>query len=326
MAAKIRRTRLSRAICLCTGASLFIGCHSLDGSRSSTLNSFRPSTSSRTSEQFASDNGKSHPKTIDGKSGAPAGATQPVATGNVENPMTTRLTNRSINDPSATRADGNRIPANTVNPSPVALNPAPNMTPTPSAKLIIPGSQGMAEPIQEVGPSLYPVSGNTVCPPAGNVGSTQMTGTAGSPITTISDVGMAGSPHDRMNPTLTGQKLNIGVNELPAERAVQLSERLEIEEAKTQALLVKIKSLEADLVVREKAINDTKQQVDAATIDVTAARKDLDSTRKEFIDLRERLKKVEQEDIETLKTLILTVEKFLLGENLPAPVPKKNPE
>ena len=122
---------------------------------------------------------------------------------------------------------------------------------------------------------------------------------------------LGGSPHDRTTPTNTGEKFALGPNELPIDRALELQRRLDELADENKQLQARIVRLEANGLSREQALNEALREVEKATELVTKARADVQALRTELITLRERVKKTEDRELETLNKVIQALQQLL---------------
>jgi septal ring factor EnvC (AmiA/AmiB activator) len=132
-------------------------------------------------------------------------------------------------------------------------------------------------------------------------------GPAGVPLTAAPPA----DPHVRMTPTAAGALLNLGPNESAVDKAVDLARRLEACIADNQMLTARVKSLQATGEGREQALAEAMRDVESATNDVVRSRADLEALRKENAVLRDRLRQLEKEDLETLRIVISALERLL---------------
>ncbi len=122
-------------------------------------------------------------------------------------------------------------------------------------------------------------------------------------------------PHSRSTPTATGLYLNQGPYDSAFERAVELGLKVQTLEGENAELRTKIRQLEALVENRERLLRDDEQELSKATEDVVKARAELETVRKDFAKLKARLRQVEKEDLETLRSIVTALEKLL--ERLP---------
>ncbi len=123
--------------------------------------------------------------------------------------------------------------------------------------------------------------------------------------------GTANNPHVRDSATARGGRLDLGPNDYPIDRVLEITKRLEECAAVNQLLLSKMTALEKEGKDREAAMNETLREVDTAAAEVIRARADLSVVKRELDALKERMKRVEKEEIETLRTVIAAIEKLV---------------
>ncbi|MCX7665319.1 MAG: hypothetical protein N2112_07230 [Gemmataceae bacterium] len=122
-------------------------------------------------------------------------------------------------------------------------------------------------------------------------------------------------PHSRSMPTATGLYLNQGPYDSPFERAVELGLRVQSLEGENAELRNKIRQLEQLVENRERLLREDETELRNAAEDVVRARAELEAVRKDFAKLKARLRQVEKEDLETLRSIVTALEKLL--ERLP---------
>ncbi len=122
---------------------------------------------------------------------------------------------------------------------------------------------------------------------------------------------LGGGPHDRTTPSLTGEKFALGPHELPIDRALELERRLNELADENKQLQARIVRLEANGLSREQALNEALREVERATELVTKARADVQALRNELISLRERVKKAEDRELDTLNKVIQALQQLL---------------
>lgn len=118
-------------------------------------------------------------------------------------------------------------------------------------------------------------------------------------------------PNCRTSPTAAGCLLNLGPNDSPVERAVELAKMLEVVDAENRNLQSRVKLLETTLESREKMLREDETEITKASQDLVSAKAELQKLREEFSKVKQKLKQVEKEDLETLKTIIFALEKLL---------------
>ncbi len=122
--------------------------------------------------------------------------------------------------------------------------------------------------------------------------------------------GLAVDPHQRTVPTATGGLLNLQPGESLAERALELTARLQASDADRQALDVRARELAAALDIRDRTLAQHGRDIHEAADEVAKAREQVSAWRKELEDARVRLKSREQDDVDTLKAVITVLERL----------------
>ncbi len=122
---------------------------------------------------------------------------------------------------------------------------------------------------------------------------------------------MGGNPHERATPSVTGKDWALGPNELPIDRAAELQRRLEELVEENRKLQARMVTLEANGLSREQSLNEAIREVEKATELVMKSRADVQALRTELIALRERVKKAEDNELNTLKTVIEALKQLL---------------
>jgi hypothetical protein len=118
-------------------------------------------------------------------------------------------------------------------------------------------------------------------------------------------------PHCRNSPTASGCLINLGPNETGLERAIELAKRLDTCEADKRALAERLAASEALLASREKMLRDDEAEITKATQDLIQTRAELQKLREELSKFKKKLRDAEKEDIETLKSIVIALDKFL---------------
>jgi hypothetical protein len=175
-------------------------------------------------------------------------------------------------------------------------------TPVPTAPPGVPSAPGV--------PPGYPqASGNPAQPapiPAGNPGQP-----APVPQGAPGYVGPVIDPHIRTLPTAMGGRLELAPWEVPADRVVEFSKQMETLNAVNRSLLARIRELEAAGATREQALSEAVRDVERADTEISKTQASLQISREEAALLRTRIQLMEKEDVETLKRVILALEKLL---------------
>ncbi len=119
------------------------------------------------------------------------------------------------------------------------------------------------------------------------------------------------NPHQRGTPTAMGAALNLGPNEQPLDRALDLVKRIEDLLAEKQQLVGRIKQLESQAETREQALAEAMREVETAAAEVLKTKLDMQALRKEVMLLQERVKAAEENELDTLRAVIMALEKLL---------------
>lgn len=122
---------------------------------------------------------------------------------------------------------------------------------------------------------------------------------------------VAPNPHQRDSATLTGKDLRLRRDEMPIDRALEILQRLDDLIDENKRLQTRIRTLEANGLSREQALNETLREVEKATEEVVKARGDIQGLRAELNALRTKVKQVEDNELDTLKRVIAALEKVL---------------
>ena len=130
------------------------------------------------------------------------------------------------------------------------------------------------------------------------------------PVPPPRDLG-GGNPNQLRAPTNTGLIGALGPHELPIDRMVDLAQRVQELVDENKKLQARIATLEANGLSREQALNEALREVDRATEGVTKARADLQALRAEIAALREKLKKMEKDELENLTKVIQALQQLL---------------
>lgn len=125
--------------------------------------------------------------------------------------------------------------------------------------------------------------------------------------------GLVTDPHVRDRPTVTGRTLALNPAENGNDRAVELVREIDKLQAENKTLQSRIATLRQDAVLREQAISESVKEVEDATVEVIRARNELKAYKKAVLALKEQMRQMEREEVETLKLLVTELEK-LLGE------------
>lgn len=123
--------------------------------------------------------------------------------------------------------------------------------------------------------------------------------------------GVIPDPHTRATPTVTGRTLALNPAENGTDRAVELARKIEQLQAENKALQSRIATLEQAATAREEAVAESLREVEAATVEVIRARNELKASKKAVQALKDQIRTMEREEIETLKTIVAELEKLL---------------
>jgi hypothetical protein len=118
----------------------------------------------------------------------------------------------------------------------------------------------------------------------------------------------------RTMPTVLGGALQLGPNDNPLDRMLDLTKQIESRDMENHVLQSRIKSLEATAASRETSLNESLREVETTTSEVAKARNDLATLRKEIQSLKVKLSQAEKDEIETLKLIVEALEKVLQAD------------
>jgi chromosome segregation ATPase len=111
-----------------------------------------------------------------------------------------------------------------------------------------------------------------------------------------------------MTPTAIGARLQLSPWEVPADRVVDLTRRLEAIVAYNATLEARIRELEARSISREHSIAEAVRDLEATEAELAKLKTAAKAAQDEAALYRARLQAVEKEDIETLKRMIAALE------------------
>lgn len=120
-----------------------------------------------------------------------------------------------------------------------------------------------------------------------------------------------GDPHIRGTPTVTGERLNLGPSEVPADRVLGLTTQLELLLNQNRDLSARIKELESQGNTREQALTEALREVDSASAAVQRAQTQIQSLQAQLLALQKKIQQMEEEDIRMLKAVIAALERYL---------------
>lgn len=127
------------------------------------------------------------------------------------------------------------------------------------------------------------------------------------------------SPPPREMPTVEGQRLRLLPGESAVERAVALAQMLEASQAENRVLQDRIRSLEVQVQEADRIREDERQVAAQAAADATRYRLRMEALHEEVAALRERLRRAERQDVETLREIITILERLIQDDSPPRP-------
>jgi hypothetical protein len=198
-----------------------------------------------------------------------------------------------------------QLPPVTVQPPPVKSQPttSDNRGTAPANPPPPPTGEVTVDHKQPAPPSVMPPTGQGgAAPPAAGANPLPLPSLPQPP---------ANNPHVRDSATARGGRLDLGPNDYPIDRVLEITRRLEECAAVNQMLMSRLTSVEKEGKERESAMNEVLRDMETAAAEVVRARADLTAVKRELDALKERLKRVEREEVETLKTVIAAVEKLV---------------
>lgn len=130
------------------------------------------------------------------------------------------------------------------------------------------------------------------------------------------------APPPRDLPTVEGQRLRLGPGESAAERAVLLAQMLDAAQAESRSLRDRLRALELQVQEADRAREEERQSAAKAAADAVRYRLRMEALDEEVAALRERLRRAELQDVETLREIISALERLLHDE---PPANAKNP-
>ncbi len=123
------------------------------------------------------------------------------------------------------------------------------------------------------------------------------------------------NPNARSMPTAGGQWLALGPNDTSADRAVMLTQVLEKTQAEAATLRERVRYLEQQQQMLERARADGATVADQAASEMARARTQMESLHAEVVALRERLRRLDRQDLDTLREVIDGLESLLHQDN-----------
>jgi polyhydroxyalkanoate synthesis regulator phasin len=123
-------------------------------------------------------------------------------------------------------------------------------------------------------------------------------------------------PGVRNNPTALGEHLQLGPQELATERAVILSQLLGQSQSEAKSLREKITTLEQQIDTLHRTRPDLTPELEQATDELRRSRVQMESLHAEVAALRERLRRLDRQELDTLQEVITLLEQ--VGRDKPA--------
>ncbi len=115
-------------------------------------------------------------------------------------------------------------------------------------------------------------------------------------------------------PTVEGQRLRLGPGESAAERAVLLAQMLDAAQAESRTLRDRVRALEFQVQEVDRARDEERKSAAQAAADAVRYRLRMEALDEEVAALRERLRRAEIQDMETLREIISVLERLLNDE------------
>lgn len=115
----------------------------------------------------------------------------------------------------------------------------------------------------------------------------------------------------RDRPTAIGSQLNLKPDETVVERALELKEKLNAAEEEKKVITARLLLLETALADKDRALRATEQEVQSATDELIKARKELENWRVQVLNLRDKLRNAEKENLATLQSIVSVLEQLL---------------
>jgi hypothetical protein len=192
-----------------------------------------------------------------------------------------------------TPAGGPAPPEGPVLPQPPGIEPPALEVLPPTEPLVIPAAAPSTLPKHQPAPPAADGAKLPAGPPAGK--------------------GTWTDPQVRTTPTITGAIMNLAPYEVPADRLVEMSRKLEAQAAEMANLTARIRELEALAVSREQSVAESHREAEAQSAEARRLRADVAA-------LQVRIEQIEREDVEILRAVIAALER-LLGP----PTPRREP-
>lgn len=121
-------------------------------------------------------------------------------------------------------------------------------------------------------------------------------------------------PGTRAQATISGQRLQLGPNENATERAVLLAQMLETAQTESRGLRDRIRSLDVQIQEVEQSRNEERTNARQSATELARNKTRLESLNEEVVALRERLRRAERQDMETMQEICSALEKVLQAD------------
>jgi hypothetical protein len=128
-----------------------------------------------------------------------------------------------------------------------------------------------------------------------------------------------GVPGSAKTPTAMGGLLNLGPNESPIERAIELAQRLGTVEAEKAALVARTQQLEGAIETRDRMLAESAREADQAIADIAMMRENLRALRQELSTQLNQSRQSEQADAQALQSIRASLLR-ILEPSAPKPV------
>jgi chromosome segregation ATPase len=110
---------------------------------------------------------------------------------------------------------------------------------------------------------------------------------------------------------VVGTRLHVAPGETATARALELSAKLDAAENEKQALAARVRDLQAALETKDKALKQATTEVTEARAELARARTELERWKADLIDLREKLRTADKENLATLQTTVSLLQQLL---------------
>jgi hypothetical protein len=131
-------------------------------------------------------------------------------------------------------------------------------------------------------------------------------------------------PHQRMAPTASGSLLNLPPGEGPMERAVELTRQLQMIQSEKRLLAEQLRHEQEAAQGRDRLLSEATRDIKDATTEVESTRGAMRDATEELKQQRVRLSVMENDVVETLKSVVTLLEK-LEGRDRSAEYPVPRP-